>query len=327
MVNTGIKNVGIVTKNNYQSLMDHIGSGREWDLSRKRGGLVVLPPFSNNFFGIYRGRVEALACALTYIKGSKAKYVLVTDSDVIANINYEKAIDDHVSKNADITVMYKPGLFEYENMRDVDTICFDGKKRLTDIMINPLVTGEQNIYLDMFIINRELCEKIITDSVSHNKYSFSRDILQAKNESLNINCFEVEGYAKKISSLKTYFDASIELLGKTVRDELFPRTSPIYTKVRDEVPVRYGLKSMVSNSLIADGCKIDGEVINSIIFRGVKISRGARVHNSVIMQGTTIGENASLEYVITDKDVLIKDSRTLTGYQTYPMFISKAKIV
>lgn len=111
------------------------------------------------------------------------------------------------------------------------------------------------------------------------------------------------------------------------RDELFQPNRPIYTKVRDEVSAKYGLDAKVSNSLVADGCVIDGEVENSIIFRGVRIAKGACVKNSIIMQSGIVGENVLLDYVITDKDVTITDSRSLMGYKTYPVYIAKGSRV
>ncbi|MEM0529984.1 MAG: glucose-1-phosphate adenylyltransferase subunit GlgD [Candidatus Pararuminococcus gallinarum] len=327
MVNSGISDIGVVTKSNYQSLMDHLGSGREWDLARKKGGLCILPPFGHAGSGIYRGKLEALHGILGYIRHSQAKYFVLADCDVIANIDLKKAVDQHVDTGADVTILYKKGLNMPETVQESTVFEIDDTGRVTDVFINPQTSGECNINLNMYIISKDLLEKVITETSSRNLYSFRKDFLQASVGKLWFQGYEVKEEARKINCMKSYYEANMAMFDEDLRNSLFLKDRPIYTKVRDEVPTTYGLSAKVSNSLVADGCVIDGEVENSIIFRGVQIGKDAKVKNSIVMQGTTIGEKANLDYVIIDKDVTVSDSRMLMGFSTYPIFISKGSIV
>lgn len=324
--NSGVEDVGVITKSNYQSLMDHLGNGREWDLSRKRGGLSILPPYGRAETGIYRGRVEALAGVMGYIRRNPAKYVLAADCDLMANIDYGEFIRNHVATGADISVMYKKMVLGGDN-RDLSVFLTDTGNRVRDMLINPDISGEQNVYINVMMISSELLERVVGDCYSRNQFSFDKDVLQAGIGKFRIEAFEFTGYASRFDSMKTYYHANLTLLDQAVREALFPRERPIYTKVRDEAPVRFGLNAKVDNSLFADGCVIEGEVENSLLFRGVKIAKGAKVHNSVLMQDTEIGANSNLDYVITDKDVTIKDSRMIMGFSTYPVYISKGTSV
>lgn len=322
MVNSGVQDVGIITKNNYHSLMDHVGSGREWDLARKIGGLTILPPYSRAGSGIYQGILEALWGAVGYIRSSTARYVILSDCDTIANVNYLDVLASHKVSGVGITLVYIRREIA-EGARDNVVLNIGKDDRLGDLMINPDLQGEQNLYMNMAIIDRDLLIRLVTDAVSRNHHSFHKDILQVQAQADQVNCYHFNGACCRIQCMESYFRANMTLLNKEVRRQLFDPQRPIYTKVRDEVPARYGLKAMVSNSLVADGCIIEGQVENSIIFRGVRIGKGAIVRNSIIMQGTVIEENAKLSYVITDKDVLIRNGRDMGGYLTYPLYLPK----
>lgn len=326
MVNCGIEEVGIITKSNYQSLMDHVGNGKEWDLARKIGGLRILPPFNNTNSGLYRGRVDALLAAVGYIKHSKSEYIIIADSDVVSNIDYSDMIKQHMDSGADITLGYTKE----------DTPCVSAERAVTlglngnavvDMQIHDTSNTQHNRYLDIAIMGRDLLLRLINQLSSRNLYSFTKDLLQANIGKLAINAFEFKCYVKKISSMKIYFESSMDLLNSNYRGELFTKERPIYTKVRDEVPVVYGLESYVKNSIIADGCTVNGIVENSIIFRGVTIEKGATVRNSIVMQGTKVGRSASLSHIISDKNVVITDGRSLMGTDSYPVLISKATVV
>ncbi|MGI5966912.1 glucose-1-phosphate adenylyltransferase subunit GlgD [Anaerotruncus rubiinfantis] len=328
MVNSDISDIGIITKQNYQSLMDHIGSGRAWDLARKRGGLVILPPFASQGSGIYRGRLEALGGAMSYIRHNDAKYVLITDCDIIANMDLRPFINEHIKSGAQISMMVKNTEISPESQRDTTTVLFDEQTGdVTDILVRPDVKGSHYVYMNILLLEKTLLERMVNEAKSHDQYSMVRHALQPSIGKRNIKAYEFKGYTHKISGMKSYFTANMELLDPAVRAELFPKNLPIYTKVRDQVPVKYGLSAKVGNSLMADGCIINGEVENCVIFRGAKIGKGAVLKNCIIMQNTYVGDNAHLEYVVTDKDVLIRDSRTLIGYETYPIYVAKGSSI
>lgn len=327
MVNSGISDIGIVTKNNYQSLMDHLGSGRDWDLSRKRGGMCILPPFGHSSTGMYRGRLEALSGVMSYIRHSNAQYVMLSDTDIVANIDLDDVMEQHQKSGADITVVYKCAQFPKDAPKDIAILNLDDSGRVSDVLVNSHSTGKQNIYLNIAIMRKELLEHLAIEGTARNNPSFTGFVLQERSRVLKIMGYEFQGFSSKVINMKDFFKTNMDLLNPAVREQLFFSERPIYTKVRDEVPVKYGLDSVVRNSMIADGCIIDGYVENSIIFRGVKIAKGAVVKNSIIMQSGVVGENAKLDYVVTDKDVFIDSGRILTGFETYPIFIAKGSRV
>jgi glucose-1-phosphate adenylyltransferase len=330
MVNSGITKIGMITKNNYQSLMDHVGSGKEWDLSRKRDGLYILPPFSHgdsfNYGANYRGRMEALANTMSFIRRSNSEYVLLSDADIICNMTFDKMLEFHKEKDADITLLYKNGRFTDESYNQFCFLAMDKDHRVTDVAINP-AKDRKNLCIGTAIIRKSLLESLIQECQSHNLYSFRRDVLQANVKDLKIYGYECKAYMDLITSVSSYFDANMDLLNEDVRKGLFDSQNQIFTKIRDEVPSVYRNGSKVSNSLIADGCIIEGTVENSIIFRGVRIRKGAVVSNSIIMQDCEIQSSSQLNYVIADKDVVIRENRKLFGYQKYPTVLSKGSVV
>ncbi len=326
MVNSGISDVGIITKSNYQSLMDHVGSGKEWDLSRKKGGLCILPPYGREDAGYYRGRLEALYGIRNYIKNFHADYVVLSDCDMVTSINFEDMIRYHKKCEADITVAYQNKKLISNQVQDTSVLKLDEHHRVVDTLVNPEVESG-NVNLNMVVIRKDLLERIIRDAASHNEYNMLKTVFQRGVNDYRIYGYEHTGYVADIKGMSSFYECNLELLRPEVRSALFPTARPVYTKVRDEVPVKYGISANVKNSMIADGCVIQGTVENSLIFRGVKIGKGAVVRNCVIMQGTVVGENSHLDSVITDKDVLIRDSRTLVGCASYPMYISKGSAV
>ena len=321
MVNAGIRDVGMITKSNYHSLMDHVGSGREWDLARKIGGLTILPPFARAGAGMYRGNLDALNGIYAFLASAKTQYVLMCDCDIVANIDYKAMLAAHEESGAGVTILcgrYDVAPHHGEDL--VLSIQEDGFLR--DAFRSAEAKGEQDVYMNTAIFDRELLLRLVTDGVSHGKYSVG-EILQEQGRAHNVFCYKQEGWFYHMHNMVEYFLANMALLDEKVREELFLPERPILTKIRDQAPAKYGLSSSVKNSLVADGCIIEGTVENSIIFRGVKIGQGAVVRNSIVMQDTVVDDKAQLDYVILDKDVLIKDGRRLAGYLTYPVYVPK----
>lgn len=327
MVNSGISEVGVITKSNYQSLLDHLGSGREWDLARKKGGLHLLPPFGHVGSGIYRGRLEALYGVWQFVKNSPAEYVLLSDCDIVTSIDYEKVIKQHIESLADITVVYGKSILSMEQAVNSTVLSVNDDDRIFDILLNPQISGACNVSLNMFVLSKEFLKNIVLSAASRNQYSFERDVLQAHIKDYKIMGYMHEGYFSKIDSISNYYKANMALLNHEIREKLFIDKAPIYTKIRDNAPVKYGLDSNVKNSLIADGCIIEGTVENSILFRGVKVAKGATIKNSILMQDTVIGQKCDINYVITDKKVMIGNFRLLTGSQYYPLYVGKGATI
>lgn len=327
MVNSGISEVGVITKSNYQSLLDHLGSAREWDLARKKGGLYILPPFGNVESTLYRGRIEALYGAMSFIKHSRAKYVILSDCDVVTNIDYKPIVAAHIESGADITAVAHTGVYSSDDIKTSTVFNVDADKNVTSVLINPDISGTCTTSLNVFVMSMDFLIETVNDAMARGNVSFERNILQEKCRELKIKIYEYDNYFSKLNSPESYFKSNMALLEPENARKLFVPKRSIYTKVSDNAPVKYDLDSKVSNSLIADGCIIEGEVENSVLFRGVKVGKGAKVKNCILMQGTVVGDNAELSYLITDKNVSICENHILTSSPQYPMYIGKGASV
>lgn len=329
MVNCGIDNISLIVRRNYHSLMDHLGSGREWDLTRKNGGLNLVPPFAEKTVKIYNGRVEALASILDFLKEQKEKYVVMADTNLAVNFDFNALIDAHVESGADVTIVYR----EEELPKSLTESQDIGKNlyytlniedgRVREMQINSREAGVQNFSMNIYIMDREfLIEQISSAFICGHVY-FERDILAPQIAGMNVRAFRYDGYVARITDMKSYFDENMKMLRDSNVDALFSAGSQIYTKIRDDNPARYMNGSNVKNVMAADGCIIEGEVENSILFRGVKIGKGARVKNCVLMQDTVVEAGAVLEYIVTDKNVTITEGKEMKGTDTFPVYVAK----
>ena len=328
MANSGIDNISVIVKKNYHSLMDHLGSGREWDLVRKHGGLNIFPPFMESDSRAYLGRAGALANTLDFLRSQKEKYVVMTDSNIAVNFDFSKMIDAHIESGADITVAYSeqelPANFLYHEANDRDhyyTLNINNG-RVEKILINAKDKGVQNFSMNMYVVERELLINLINEASLRGNEYFERDVLIPQLSKLNVQAYKYEGYLARITGMKSYFDENMKLLDDYNVDALF-EGAPIYTKIRDDNPTRYIDGAKVKNTMAADGCVIEGEVENCVLFRGVKIAKGAVVKNCVLMQDTVVEAGANVEYTITDKDVVITAGKELKGNDSFPVYIPK----
>lgn len=321
MVNSGITTIGLMTNNNYRSLIDHLGSGKDWDLARKDGGIILLPPFSDKSGKLYTTRLEALNSLTSFLNKRQEDYVVMTDCDCVAKFDISDVIAYHESKNADITMVTHYGEIERS---DFMTVHANDEGRIDEVKICPHVQKGEKVefYVNLMVVNRQFLLNLVEDTLTHGYTSFENDIIAKQINSLKIYRYLFEGYYAGIDSMAAYYKRNMELLNKDIRDELFGARD-IYTKVRDSAPSKYGAEAVVRNSLISDGCEIEGVVENSILFRGVKVEKGAVVRNSIVMQDNIICANASLNCVITDKNVVVSDRRTLSGCDSLPYFIQK----
>lgn len=329
MVNNGVTKVGVITKSNYQSLMDHVGSGKDWDLARRHGGLIILPPFGvQESTSLYSTRLEALKTVTGFLAKSTEEFVIMSDCDSVCSMDLTALTAYHEHQQADITLAYVET--DSENIEGNNNIVLDIDQngRITDMAFDPDKQKGKlvNLYANVCIMRRSLLQNLIADAVAHRKRHFGADILARNINRFKICAWQHKGYFVQINSLQSYYEESLRLLNKPVRDSLFGKGC-VYTKVKDSIPTQYGEKAIVKNSLIADGCVIEGEVYNSIIFRGVKIGRGTVVKNSILLQGTITGEHALVNCMITDKNVVIRDKRVLSGCATHPFFVSKNTVL
>lgn len=328
LVNSGVRNVGVITQRNYHSLMDHLGSGKEWDLHGKHDGLFILPPFlTRDNVGVYEGMLDALRSNIGYLKRSRQECVMLSDSHVIYNIDFMEMMRFHVDAGADVSLLYHPtqkqptGVHEYRIYFDMDS-----EGIVNRFEIDPSTPHYGCESLAALMIRRELLISMITQTAAEGHHSFVRDVLQ---RSINERSLRVMGYKSpvrgwQIDSVQSYYNFNMMALQADVRAELFDSRRPVYTKVRDDMPARYGATADVSGSLIADGGRVDGKVENSVIFRGVYIAKGAVIRNSIIMQDAEVHEDTELDHCILDKQAVIRRGGRLIGPATYPIVISKS---
>ena len=329
MANAGITNVGVVTSSNYSSLMDHIKSGSPWDLDRKKQGLNILPPNLRKVQeGVIRGDIDLLAGVYDFIKRSHQTYVILSLGTHIYNLNYEAVLEEHINRQADITVLYKDmtGLEESELTR-FTLLELDTDKKITDMEMKPYYPKSSITGMDVYVMEKELLLSIIDECSARGEHDFIKDAILKKLEGLNIYGYEFTGYTDKIDSLKSYYKNNMIFLNQEIRQDLLNSSNPVYTKFKDQSPTKYGENALVENSLISDGCVIEGTVINSVLSRGVVVKSGAVVKNSIIMQDSVIEEDVHLEHIVFDKEVYITKGKKLIGQEVYPLSISKGSII
>lgn len=323
LVNSGVENIGIYTHNKYRSLSDHLGSGKPWDLDRKLNGLFVLNPMYD-YNDVVRkiGDLEHFAETLNYLWRSKQKYVILSRSYMVANINYSEVFKYHKDSDADVTMIYKSVKNE-EMWHGRDVLNIDGEGMVQGIGKNLGTSDEVDLSMEMYLMKKELMIKIIEDAVEAGNANYMKQAIFAKIPSLKVNTYEYNGYLSCITSTESYYNASMELLNRDMYQELFYNHGIIFTKVKDEPSTSYADTSYTSNSIIANGCIIEGTVENSIVFRGVHVKKGAIVRNSIVMQGATIGRSANLESVILDKNAKISENKMLKGDPSSPYVVKK----
>lgn len=323
MVHAGIENVTVIVKKNYYSLMDHLGNGREWDLSRKRGGLNIVPPYAQSDSKVYHGRVEALASITDFLQKQKEKYVILSDCNVASDLNFQELIDTHIKSGADVTMVYERAAIAEPIKRDNYTFTLDKQGRVTEILCNDYRAGLQNLSMNVIVMDREELIVMIKDAMVRGMVYLEKDIFARSLNILDIQGYEYAGYRARVYDMKSYFDENLRLINPENLCRLFPEGRPIYTKVRDEAPVRYAMDCEVKDCIIADGCIIEGSIENCVLFRGVKVEKGACIKNCVVMQGCVIHSGAKLDYAVLDKNVEVLENKHLGGTDLQPVFVPK----
>ncbi len=333
MTHSGIDNISVVVNKNYHSLMDHLGSGREWDLIRKNGGLRIFPPFAEKEVGgPYVGRASALASLLDFLRDQKEEYVIMSDTNVVVNFDFSAMLQAHIDSGADMTIAYNEQeipeeLLNYPTNDKIFYYTFDVEDgRLKKVYINLKTDGVQKLSMNIFVVRRELLIDIVNDAYIQGRSFFMRDVIMPQLGKLNVQAYKYTEYVARISGMKSYFEENMKLLDDYNLDALFS-SAPIYTKIRGDNPTHYKDGAKVQNVMMADGCVIEGEVENSVIFRGVKVGKGATVKNCILMQDTVVEAGANVEYLITDKNVTITAGKEMKGTDTFPVYIEKFKVV
>ncbi len=319
MVNAGITDVGVVMHGPYQSLLDHLGTGKEWDLSRKHGGLKLLPLAANAENLEFHGRIGALHAIKGYLKEIKQDYIFMADGDVVINLPIQDVLQQHIATGADVTVVCTADL------RDTESCCcfeVSDSGRITSTAYDMLTPAGYRS-LEIFLLSREKLLALVEECIAHNETSWHRAILQERVNKLHLQAYVWAGYAAQISTMQQYYRRSMELLQSGTRRELFRADRPIRAKDSSNLATYVDQGCRCVNSLVADGCIIEGNVENSILFPGVKVGRGAEVKNCILFKDTVVGHGATLHCAILDKRSAIQPGRTLMGHETYPLVIGK----
>lgn len=325
LVNAGCTDVGIVLHGRYQSLLDHLGTGKDWDLSRKRGGLRMLPPFNyQQSWGVmpFRGKIEALAGVRSYLDTIRQDYVALMDGDLVANLPMGDIYESHVQSGAAITVVCGNDSFATD-----DGTYFEMKDgRITEVLYN-LHRPRGYRGLEVYIVSTRLLKELVDECIGKDQFSWRRDVLQARKDSMYLRAYVWSGFAAQMRSVKEYYDRSMQLLDPVIRADLFTPARPIRAKGTDKTSTYVGQEGVCVNSLVSEGCRIEGVVENSILFADVTVEPGAVIRNCVMFKGARVHTGAKLSYLVCDKDVEILPDRTLMGHATYPVVVAKGTVV
>jgi glucose-1-phosphate adenylyltransferase len=325
MVNSGIGNVSVFAHTKFRSLMDHLGSGKEWDLDRKRNGLFILPPAVDELQEMLKGDLYHFHKHRDYFYRSPQQYVFIVRSHMVCNIDLQEVMEAHRTSNADVTLVYKQ-LDDPTNAKS-RKILLNDEGRVTVMHDHSGRLQSDKVSMEIFLMKKELLLDLVETSMAQGYDHFVRNAVMKNIDHLNIRGFEYRGYLGIVNTIESYFHHSMNLLNPQVWHELFYKPGLIYTKIKDEPPAKYLQHSNVSNSLIANGCIIDGTVENSILFRAVKVNKGVHLKNSIVLQNCEIRENVSIENAILDKDVIVKAGRELKGHIAVPYIAAKKKII
>lgn len=323
MVNSGIGHVGVLLSEKARSVFDHLRSGKDWDLARHREGMSYLPcdPDGTNL----PGNLTGLYHNLDYIQHSSADYVLLAQADTVYNIDFRPVLLFHQNTGADITMIYAKASADVPGDAAVMKLADNG--RVCDIAKQMTATKGSDDFLGIYLMAKETFIKVVTTAFERGGTDLLLDGIIRHMDEYSIFAYEHKGFVARVNSTMAYFNANKEVLKPEVWEELFMGENPIHTKTKDAAPVQYKETAKVTNSLIANGCEIRGEVENSILFRGVTIAEGVKVKDSIVMEHCTIEANAMLRNVICDKNVTVSADQWLKGAENYPLIVAKGTVI
>ena len=329
MAAAGVHHVGIISRHNYQSLMNHVGSGEEWGLELEEGGLEFLTPYAMSATDIYRGKLDALHSVMDFLSyGPEDEYVIMSDSAILTNIDLLDVLDKHIASGKDLTVVTKDGIANGSKQLDL-ALKLDAKGEICDIAVDFVADESYLASMDIFVLSKKYLRDTVRQFIARNKFHMDRDLVlgQWQAGKLSINLYQFKGAALFNDTVEEYFRNSLSLIDPKVRHDVFGYNHPVFTKVRDRVPTYYGDGGDVADCLVADGCMLEGKAENSVLFRNVTLSRNSQVENCVIMNDTVIGEGSVLKNVILDKDVTVRPGTKLMGSVKNPIIIKRGETV
>ena len=324
----GVRHVGIVTRHNYQSLVNHVGSGEEWGLSLEEGGLEYLTPYAMSKTDNYRGKLESLYSAMGFLEsGPEDELVIMIDAAVLSNIDLMDVIASHIKSGKDITVVTKDGICN--GSRKIDLSLKLEHSKIADMAVDYEAPANYLASMDIYVLSKKWLIQQVKEHIAHNLYHMDRDLVLGlwQKGVASVNPYVFPGVALFTESVEEYFQNTMALIDRKTRHDLFGYNHPVYTKVRDRVPTYYGEDCEIENCIVADGCILEGEAEDSVLFRQVTICAGAEVENCIIMNDTIVGEGSELKYVILDKDVTVRPGAKLIGTPHNPIVVKRGDIV
>ena len=325
----GVRHVGIISRHNYQSLMNHIGDGEEWGLELEEGGLEFLTPYAQSVTHTYRGKLESLANAMDFLEfGPEDDLVVMTDSAILSNIDLTAVLNAHVASGKDVTVVTKAGVCNGAKVIDL-AVKTDDNGDVTDMLVDYAAPADYAASMDIFVLGKKFLIRSVKELIARDKFHMDRDLVLGgwQRGVVSVNTFPFEGIAMFNESIAEFYANSLALNNKDVRKDIFDGRHPVYTKVRFRVPTYYGEDSNVDNSLVADGCMVDGEVKGSVLFRNVTVGKDAEIEDCIVFNDASIGEGAELKYAILDKDVVVTPGAKLIGTKNNPVIVKRGEIV
>ncbi|MFA7637150.1 MAG: glucose-1-phosphate adenylyltransferase subunit GlgD [Monoglobales bacterium] len=322
MANSGIISVGVLTKYNYSSLLDHLGSGSEWDLNRKNGGLFILPPFTSGNLSEPRGKIEAMYSAIPFLSRLQTDYVIMCDASVVCKIDFNKVLEQHVQSGADITAVANREEDDYSCDGQDVSFEFSGET-LKDVFIGQREDKSSLMSMGIYVLERERLIKLVEEFMSKERYNLEKDFIQDGfiNRGLKINVYEAKGTVLRNRSIESYYKNNLRIMENSVRREFFGSDLPVYTRVRDEIPTMYGDGCDVNDCFVADECKIFGKAENSVFCRNVILEAGAQVKNCIIMQGAKISAGVQIENAIVEKNTCLSSGVSFIGAPNSPVIV------
>jgi len=313
MSNSHIQKVAVFTQYNAKSLNEHLNSSKWWDFGRKQGGLFVFTPVvtadNNNW---YRGTADAIYQNLSFLKNSHEPYVVISSGDGVYKLDFNKVLEHHIEKKADITVVCRDMDSEIDEER-YGIINMDADGRIREFDEKPMLAKTSTISCGIYVIRRRLLIELIEKSVEEGRYDFVRDILIRYKEKRNIYGYKITEYWRNIASVEDYFYTNMDFLKPEVRNYFFKQYPDIYSKVDDLPPAKYNEGAQIKNSLISSGCIVNGVVENSVVFKKSYIGNNCVIKNSIILNDVYIGDNTYIENCIVESRDTIRANSTFVG--------------
>ena len=324
----GVRHIGIISRHSYQSLMHHVGSGEEWGLELGEGGLEFLTPYAQSTQDVYRGKLDSLNTAMDFLQFGDDEYVVMIDSAIVSNIDMGAVVAAHVASGKDVTVVTKAGICNGEKNVDL-ALKLNDAGEIVDIVCDCKASADYVASMDIFVASKPWLIAKVQECYAHGISHMDRDLVMGgwQTGSVSVNTYAFEGVALYNESEEEYYENTMALLKKDVRADIFGGAHPVWTKVRDRVPCYYGENVKMENVLVADGCMLEGEVEDSVLFRQVTIEEGAEVENCIIMNDCVIGAGAEVKYAILDKEVTVTPGAKLCGTKEHIIVVKKGETV